>query len=591
MKALALEKLQWSMLRKKLASYTQSSAGKETCLNLQANLRRDEIESTWSQIDPLKSLIKNGYVPPIGDIPDLTQILRGASLGQTLDGESLRAIFSLLETTKSVQRFASDFSERCLSLMRFDKGLYPLPKLSGAIDTAISPEGSILDSASAELMEIRRKKLSLRKTIESDIKGLLSDHEVENYLQDKFFTVRSDRYVVPIRLDGRGRVKGSIHDTSDSGQTLYIEPEGIKPHNEKLLELELNEKLEILRIFRELSETVSQEKEILENNYEALVELDVLSAKSQLAASMDCGLVQISDHAQLSLKGARHPLVTRPSGGGAVANNIELGDEHHILIVSGPNAGGKTIVLKTVGLLLLMAKAGLLIPADSSSVIYLPEKIYLEMGDSQSLEANLSTFSGHVLGLKPILEEAGENDLVLLDELAVGTDPQTGAAIGQAVLEAVADRRAKGVVTTHFDSLKGLAMKDKRFRNGSMEFSTKTLLPTYKLILDIPGQSYGLEVAEQIGLPESVLARAKNLRGSSSSSMDRIIEDMLSAKEEAQKEKRNYERLKLESESQKHRWEADREALLAAKSKASEKIKSVYQDQIDKLKAISEVSL
>lgn len=267
-----------------------------------------------------------------------------------------------------------------------------------------------------------------------------------------------------------------------------------------------------------------------------------------------------------------------------MGNNIELGSENLILIVSGPNAGGKTIVLKTVGLLMLMAKSGLLLPVDSKSEIFLPDNVFLEMGDSQSLEANLSTFSGHVLGLKPILEEAGERDLVLLDELAVGTDPQTGSSIGQAVLEAVADRKATGIITTHFDNLKGLAMKDKRFRNGSMEFSTKSLLPTYKLILDIPGQSYGLEVAEQMGLPSTVVARAKSLRGDSSTEMDRIIEDMLAAKEEANQEKRKFEQLRLESEAQKHRWEEDRKALLKAKEKASEKIKNVYQDQIDRMK-------
>ncbi|SME96540.1 endonuclease MutS2 [Pseudobacteriovorax antillogorgiicola] len=584
MKPLVLDKLQWPTLLDLLAGYTQTTAGKDHCLELKPNLSRDDIELGWNQIVPLKNLIRTGYVPPIGDIPVLTSTFRGASLGQTLDGESLREVYGLLQTVKSVQRFTTDFAEKCSTLVKFDRTIYPLPHLATAIETAISPEGEILDSASPELLSIRRKKLSLRKTIETEIKGLLSDHEVENYLQDKFFTVRSERYVVPIRLDGRGRVKGSIQDTSDSGQTLYIEPEAIKPHNEHLLELELNEKLEILRIFRELSAQVAADLDTLKANYEALVELDILSAKARLAANLDCCAVTIHDQPCLKLKGARHPLVTTPNGGKAIGNHIELNSENHILIVSGPNAGGKTIVLKTVGILHLMAKAGLLIPVEEESEIFLPEEIYLEMGDSQNIEANLSTFSGHVLGLKPILEQAGPRDLVLLDELAVGTEPQTGSAIGQAVLECVADRKALGVVTTHFDNLKGLAMSDPRFRNGSMEFSVETLKPTYKLVLDIPGQSHGLEVAEQMGLPAHVIARAKDLRGESSTEMDRIIEDMLAAKEQAKQERAKFEQLRMETESQKFRWEQDREALLKAKEKASEKIRNVYQNQIDKLK-------
>lgn len=584
MKPIVLEKLQWTVLTQKLAAYAQTSEGFELCSSLKPSLGKDAILERWSAAEPLKNLINTGYVPPIGETPDLGDTFRALSLGQTLDGEALRDIYTLLETVKSLHKFTRDFAEKCSSLVKYNSILYPLPRLSQAIEKAISPEGEILDTASPLLMEIRRKKISLRKTIESSIKKLLTDNSLETYLQDKFFTLRSERYVVPIRLDGRGRVEGSIQDTSDSGQTLFIEPASIKGHNDKLLDLELNEKLEILRIFRELSQQASSELEILSGNYDALIELDVLTAQSRLAAVIDACAVSISDEPCLELVAARHPLVSQPSGKAVVANTITLVERQKVLIVSGPNAGGKTVVLKTAGILHLMAKAGLLIPADAKTKIFLPENIFIEMGDAQSIESNLSTFSGHVLGLKPILEGSTPKDLVLLDELAVGTEPQTGSAIGQAVLEEIAYRQATAIVTTHFDNLKGLAIKDERFRNGSMEFSKTSLLPTYKLILDIPGQSRGLDVAEQMGLPAKVISRAKELRGNFTTAFDTVIDDLLAAKEEARKGADEYERLRLDMASQKGRWEQERLELQKTKAKVSERIKNMYEAKIDKLK-------
>jgi DNA mismatch repair protein MutS2 len=584
MNNVVLEKLQWNDLLARLAAKTQTVEGRDICRTLQPNLSREDIASRWSQLEPLRNLIRSGYTPPLDELPIMRPIFQGASLGQILDGESLWTVLHLLQTVRHFHRFATDFQEKCPSLLRFQKLTYPLPQLATAIEKAISPDGEILDTASAELQKLRRQKLSIRQKIEDEIKQLLTKQNIEMYLQDKFFTMRSDRYVIPIRLDGRGRVKGSIYDTSESGQTLYIEPESIRPLNETLLEVELSEKLEVLRIFRELSGQVTEEVEVLKANYEYLIELDVLTAQASLAVDLDAGPVTLSDRPCLHLVKARHPLVSTPSGGAAIANDVALEPDQRLLIVSGPNAGGKTIVLKTVGLLHLMAKAGLLLPADAASEIFLFDRLYIEMGDAQNLEANLSTFSGHVLGLKPILEKARPNDLVLLDELAVGTEPLTGSAIGQAVLEELANQGVFGVVTTHFDNLKGLAVTDKRYRNGSMEFSTADLKPTYRLILDIPGQSYGIELAEQIGLPARVIDRAKTLRGQTGNTLDQLVEELQRKRESAETQQREYEKLRLEMEAQKHRWETEREALKKSKADASEKIKSRYEHQIDELK-------
>lgn len=584
MEPLVHNNLEWPLLLQRLASHAQTEAGQAHCLALPLNLTRDAIEKRWHEVEPLKELARAGYKAPIGALSRMEPIFRAASLGQILDGESLRAVAHLLATVRGIHRFTSDLKSRCPTLDRFHRAIYPLPQLSQAIEKAIGPDGAILDDASPELMRVRRAKVTLRKRIETQIRQLLVDNELETYIQDKFFTLRAERYVIPIRLDGRGRVKGSIYDTSASGQTLYIEPTVIAPLNEELLELELAEKLEILRIFKELSAHVATEHDILLGNYESLVELDALTAQACLAYDLDGLPVTLTPKPVLKLVGARHPLVKTPNGERAVANDILLKDGQTALVVSGPNAGGKTVVLKTAGLLHLMAKSGLLIPAARETEIHLFNRIFLAMGDTQSITANLSTFSGHLMSLKPILEQATGEDLVLLDELAIGTEPQTGSAIGQAILEKLAGSKVITLATTHFDSLKGLAVTDPRFRNGSMEFSTRNLKPTYNLILDIPGQSYGIEVAEHMGLPAAVIARARELRGQSETRMDGLVESLLKAREDVRSEEEGLKKNRLEMEAQKARWEEERRQLQDLRKEATRKTVERQEETFGDLK-------
>jgi DNA mismatch repair protein MutS2 len=580
-----LEKLEWPMLLDILASFSQTEEGNALCIGLSPTLSRDEIESRWHLVEPLKHLSQQNYRPPVGFLPVMGSVFRAASLGQIFDGQTLRVVADLLESARKVHQFANDLAAKCPPLMSIRARLYPMPKLLMSINRAVGLDGKLLDDASEELTKIRRQKIVVRKKIEEAISRIVHDDtETEKYLQDDFFTVRSERYVIPIRIDGRGRVKGSILDTSDSGQTLFIEPAGIAPINDQLLELELEEKLEILRIFRELSESVAGDLDVIKGNYETLIEVDFLSAQASLAASIDAGPVKIVDRPHLNLIDARHPLVKRPGDKPAVSNSINIKDGQSVLMISGPNAGGKTVVLKTVGLIHLMAKAGLLVPADNNSSVHLFEKIWLEMGDSQNLSANLSTFSGHLMGLKPILESAGDNDLVLLDELAVGTDPQTGAAIGAAILESLAGRQSVSLVTTHFDALKGMAVRDQRFRNGSMEFSLQNLKPTYKLILDVPGQSYGLEVAEQIGLPTKIIERAKELRGQTVSNLDAAINDLMQARDEARSSQEATRKARLDAEAEKGRWDQERELLAEQRKKITKQLSEKYDDKIQEMR-------
>ena len=580
-----LQKLEWPLLVDQLASHCQTTDGRQRCLSLMPNLGIEQTTERWRQTEPLVRLINQNYRAPIGTMDSLVPILKASERGQILSGPELQAIGQLLEATMRVRTFAADLQGRCSTLMRFKSQLFPMAELRGAIARTIDQSGQLRDDASAALQKIRRQKVSLRKKIEELLTRLIHRGDFADYIQDDFFTVRSERYVIPLRLDGRGRVQGTILDTSDSGQTLFIEPQPAKDSNDQLQELDLEEKLEILRIFRELSERIAADIDILKVNYEELVTLDVLTAEASLGAELAAGPVQLADQPVLQLVEARHPLIRRSSGEPAISNSVALQPNHRSLIISGPNAGGKTVVMKTVGLLHLMAKAGLLLPCDSNSKLHLFSTIHLEMGDAQSLTANLSTFSGHLMGLKPILQSAGPNDLVLLDELAVGTDPQTGAAIGQAILESLASRGAMTLVTTHFDALKGLAIQDDRFRNGCMEYSLQNLKPTYKLILDVPGQSYGLEVAEGLGMPRALMTRAKELKSTGSNSLDAAVSQLMEAREQALQQVEASKKEQLQAESERARWQQECELLQETRARAAERLADKYERQISSMRS------
>ena len=576
-----LQKLEWEQLLVELASFSQTDQGAGRVKNLQPNLTREEVESSWSQVVPLKHLSEQGYIAPIGYLPNLTGIFKALAIGQILEASSFLDLASLLKSTKFVHGFAADFALKARILEKWRSQLYPIPKLLQEIDKTIGPDGQVLDDASKELDQLRRQKRNLAKKIQDKITQHLHDSDATDYLQDDFFTIRNDRFVIPLRLDARGRVEGTIVDTSASGQTLFLEPSGLWPLNQQLQDLQLAEKLEIIRILRELSVKSAKELDALKSNYELLIELDFVTAKARLAQVWKCHHVELSDHPILELYHAIHPLL-HANGNSTVPNDILLEKGQSTLVISGPNAGGKTVALKTVGIVHLMAKAGLLIPVASHSKLFLFRRILLEMGDGQNLAANLSTFSSHLLGLKPILETSTIDDLVLLDEISVGTEPQAGAAIAQAVVEDLTDKGVFTMVTTHFERLKLLAMSDSRLRNGSMEYGIQNYKPTFRLILDIPGQSYGIELAEQTGLPEKIIQRAKSLRGVGSDSLEKAIAELMVIRNQAETEKRDFLKKSIDADVEKSRWKQEVELLQEQRQKATEWITKRFEVEFDK---------
>jgi DNA mismatch repair protein MutS2 len=353
-----LKKLEWQSVVDLLAQFCQTQEGQARSFTLRPTLTRGEILAHWQQVEPMCLLAGEKKQPPIGDLTPVAPILHAAGIGQVLEGTQIAAIGTLLSATQQVQDYLTTHAPRCAPFATLRNELQALPPLARKIKKTVDPEGILLDEASAELSKIRRQKHNLRNRVEQKLKTLLSDGELEKYLQDDFFTVRSERYVLPIRIDGRGRVPGSILDTSVSGQTLFIEPTAIRELNEQLQELDLAEKIEILRIFRELTAEIATHTSLLADNYRRLIDLDVAFSQAAFAHSFDATSIELPTVPTIDLRQARHPLVNPPQGGKVVANDIQFEDTTCILLISGPNAGGKTVVLKTLGLCLLFAKAG-----------------------------------------------------------------------------------------------------------------------------------------------------------------------------------------------------------------------------------------
>ncbi len=586
-----LQKLEWQSVLDRLSQFCQTPEGHARSLTLTPTLTRQETLANWEHVEPMCLLAGEKRQPPIGELTPIAPLLRAASIGQILDGSQIAAIGILLRATQHVHEYLTAHAARCAPFAALRTKLHALTPLARKIAKTVDPEGLLLDEASEALSKIRRQKRSLRTRVEQKLKSLLSDGDLEKYLQDDFFTMRSERYVIPIRIDGRGRIPGSILDTSASGQTLFIEPAAIQVLNEELQELEVAEKLEIIRIFRELTREITSADMELSANYTHLIELDVAFSQAAFAHSLEATSIELTTEPTVDLRQARHPLIHVPEGGKVVANDIQFLDTTCILLISGPNAGGKTVVLKTLGLCLLFAKAGLLLPVHPRSRLFLFDNLYVELGDAQSITESLSTFSGHIKGLLPMVEHATSRDLALLDELAVGTEPQTGAALAQTLLEEFAARKTKVVATTHYDALKVLALQDPRFRNGSMEYALEDLTPTYRLLLDQPGQSYGLEVAEKMGLPLPLIHRAKTLKGHSSTELEHAIEVLNSSRQEFETLRQQCALDQQQAQESQARWQNEVDALQKSKKLLLERLASKHQEKLERLEREFYVSL
>lgn len=512
------------------------------------------IRSALEETDEAVKLITYKGPLPLGNFYDIKDFVIFAKKGGSLNMKQLLQILYNMKITANVITWLKADIPPLPILESLVEVLVVFKDLAEEIDRCIESEDTVSDNASAELKSIRRNIVRQNETIKNRINQMINKADNQSLLQDAIVTVRDGRYVIPVKQEHRSKFPGIVHDQSASGATLFIEPQVIVNLNNELRELEVAEKVEVERILEELSSRVGEHADILKNNQEILMQLDLIMAKGKLANLQHAECPTVSEDGKLNLKKARHPLIDEKK---AVPVNIALGDKYTTLVVTGPNTGGKTVTLKTAGLLAMMAQTGLHIPASSGSSIPVYENIFADIGDEQSIEQSLSTFSSHMKNIVEIVNSASSNTLILLDELGAGTDPTEGAALAIAILETLKSRQSHILATTHYTELKKYAIQTHGVENASMEFDVETLSPTYRLTIGIPGKSNAFEISKKLGLPGDIIDKSKNLLEGGDIEFEAVLESIEADKKAAEEERD--EAIMLNIKMQKQKEEMDKQ--------------------------------
>jgi len=538
--------LGWDQLLEYLASRAASARGKDAVLALAPLPDLSAATERIAEVTETRALLSAGEPLAFGGIEDVAVSLARADKGGALESEALLAVartgrgcFRLRQHLETHQHIAPLLRELAQNIDDLGHVFHPILE-------SFDADGRIADHASDRLADLRKNAARLRSRLEKTARELVEDSRLSAHLQDKFWTQRDDRYVLPIKVESRSIVRGIVHGTSGSGQTVFVEPEEMVDLNNQLKLAECEVADEEQRILEQLTSYVAEEAESFRRATTVAIHLDVVAACGRFAHELDATAPVLEDGGAVELAAARHPLMIL-SGRDCVPNDL-LVSPGTILVVSGPNAGGKTVALKTLGLAAIMARAGLHILAADGSRIPWFDRVCTDIGDSQSLENDLSTFSAHLLGLRRFLEQADERTLLLIDEVAVGTDPDQGAALAQAVLETLAERRVCGVVTTHYEPLKALAAADARFANASVGFDYENLAPTFRLHMGVPGGSGALLVARRLGLDEAIVARAQQLLGAGRAQIEELLATLANTQKQLDAERAELATAKAKAE-------------------------------------------
>ena len=575
-----LTKLEYNKIIELLTEQASSFSGKERCRKLKPMISLPDIQSAQEETAAaFTRIVKKGRPSfsgcnPVGD--SLKRLEVGAALGS---GELLR-ICKLLETAGRVKSYGrhetSDESEDCLDAL-FQQ-LEPVAPLSAEIRRCILEEDEISDDASPALKHIRRSMGQINDKVHATLSGLVNG-SLRTYLQDPIITMRGDRYCIPVKAEYRRQVQGLIHDQSSTGSTLFIEPMSVVKLNNDLKELYGKEQEEIQVILARLSVDVAEYIDAIRTDYSVLTELDFIFARGILALDMNASMPLFNTNGRIYIREGRHPLLDKKK---VVPITVMLGDAFDLLIITGPNTGGKTVSLKTVGLFTLMGQAGLHIPALDRSELAVFHDVYADIGDEQSIEQSLSTFSSHMTNIVSFLKQVDERSLVLFDELGAGTDPTEGAALAIAILNHLHGRGIRTMATTHYSELKVYALSTPGVENACCEFDLETLRPTYHLLIGIPGKSNAFAIAGKLGLPDYIIEEARTHLTEQDESFEDLLTDLETSKRTIQKEqeeiaayRRELERLKAETKEKQEKLEAQRERILR---EANEKAHSILAD-------------
>lgn len=578
-----LKTLEYDKIISQLASFAGSPLAKQTCTELTPSSDLCEIQARQRETsDALSRLLRRGSISFSG-VTDVRGILKRLEIGSILSIGELLRICKLLEVCARVKAYSRGDTEEDSrdSLDELFEALQPLTPVSSEIRRCIISEDELSDDASGTLFKIRRSMRQTNDKVHAQLTSMVNG-SARTYLQDAVITMRNGRYCIPVKAEHRGQVPGMIHDQSSTGSTLFVEPMAVVKLNNELRELELKEEQEIEVILSTLSSLVASETETISDDLELLTRLDVIFAKAQLSRSYNGSEPKFNTSGWIRIKKGRHPLLDKKK---VVPIDIHLGRDFQLLIITGPNTGGKTVSLKTVGLFTLMGQAGLHIPAFDGSELSIFEEVFADIGDEQSIEQSLSTFSSHMTNIVSILGKATNRSLVLFDELGAGTDPTEGAALAIAILSNLHRRGARIMATTHYSELKVFALSTPGVENGCCEFSVETLRPTYRLLIGVPGKSNAFAISSKLGLSDEIIEEAKTHLTEQDESFEDLITDLENSRVTIEKEREEIDRYKQEIQTLKKRLEQkqdklenSREAILR---KANEEARAILQDAKD----------
>lgn len=588
-----LDKLEFNVITEKVSNYCNTSLGKNIALNLKPFNDVEKIQNFLNETDETMQAIHSIGSFPIAEILDLSLHVKKLESNISLNAKSLLELANLLKISRELTSFYKNSEFEFQYLNTYFEELYSNQDIENKIFHSIISENEISDNASSKLSSIRRNKKNLEADIKNKLNSILHSSTYSKYIMDNVITIRNNRYVIPVKDEYKNEIKGLIHDTSSSGSTVYIEPIAVFDINNSINNLSIEENKEIDRILEELSSLLYPITNNLISNYNLVGKIDFILAKAKFGIEFDCTKPQIDNF--INFKSARHPLIEKNS---VVPIDINLGKDFYSLVITGPNTGGKTVTLKTVGLLSAMAQAGLCIPVKDGSSIKIFDNIFADIGDEQSIETSLSTFSSHITNLVQILNKFTSNSLILVDELGSGTDPLEGANLAISLLEYFFEKKALTIATTHYNEIKNYSITHNGFENASCEFDLATLKPTYHLLLGIPGSSYAFAISQKLGIPESIIKRASSLLSKPDVDIETLMKEIYDDKAEIEKEKieiqknltqvellrktletQNNEKLIKEKEKIENAKREAKEILDDAKLVASSKIKELEKTQ------------
>ena len=548
----SLKVLEYYKIKEKIKEYTHTTAGKDIIDSLEPYTNVYEVREHLQETNEALILLSKKGSAPFEGIYDVRDAISRASKGASLMPTQLLRIAQMLRCARLFKNYVGNKGDEETSRVLEDIciGIVPIKKLEDEIFIAIISDEEISDRASSLLFNLRKSLKEKNASVKDKVNSLVRSNA--KYLQESLYTIRGDRYVIPVKVEHKGSVPGIVHDQSSSGATLFIEPMSLVNLNNEIKEIMLKEKAEVERILSELSYKVYENINIVQNNANIVWELDFIFAKARYALEINAIIPSVNEEGIIDIIEARHPLIDPKV---VVSSNIYLGREFTSLIITGPNTGGKTVTLKTVGLIELMAMSGILIPARENSMVSFFHEVFADIGDEQSIEQSLSTFSSHMTNIVNIIEKADKKSLALFDELGAGTDPTEGAALAVSILENLRARGTKIVATTHYSELKGYALKTIGVENASVEFDVDTLSPTYRLLIGVPGKSNAFEISRRLGLPDYIIKNAKENISKETLEFEELVQSLQEKSMKAEDDARMAEGLKREASKLKDKYQ------------------------------------